>query len=118
MINTNELQPGNWVSVRKSEEAAPAYYQLTDSNEAYLLTLGNIEPILLTTEWIVKLGFQEFTKAFGYPYYTKLQLAWGIIPGERDGWTILNTNNAVQQNTLLYVHELQNFYFYSTGERI
>lgn len=118
MINVNELEAGNWVCVRSHQEAAREYCQLTDSSESYLLSLGNIEPILLTTEWILKLGFQEFTKASGYPYYTKLQLSWGIIPGERHGWMILNTNNSVQQNTLLYVHELQNFYFYSTGERV
>ena len=118
MINTNELEAGNWVCVRSSREAAPAYCQLSDSNEAYLLTLGDIEPILLTVEWIVKLGFQEFTKASGYPYYTQLQLSWGIIPGERNGWMVLDANNSLVQTLLLYVHELQNFYFYSTGERI
>jgi len=71
-----------------------------------------IEPIPLTEEWLVKLGFEKNETGFYYKgrftYHNEY------------GWKILEqwVKNWVGVSELKYVHQLQNLYFSLTGEEL
>lgn len=115
MINANELRIGNLVISAKTDDVWEV-----DSipNDAQITA----KPIPLTGEWLERFGFEDNTKNIfgktiieldedgeGYNVFVKQQNVDGAIPPSE---TIL------LEQTLQYVHQLQNLYFALTGEEL
>ncbi len=124
IINAEELRIGNLVNVFLGVgDNGPEYknvevhgimkavnrynfYTINHNGEEYSIEfLNNFEPIILTKEWILKLGFKKFCND-----YTKK----GIILHTRKRGFIIK-KSVPQMN---YVHQLQNLYFALTGEEL
>ena len=124
MIQANELRIGNIVKPIISR-----------FNEKYLIIesisfdeinmnfrpyrLDSIEPIPLTEEWLLKLGFtKHHADYFNDVIYIKNvpnnnEFEWGLYPNK------IGSGIQVKNGKLLkYVHQLQNLYFSLTGEEL
>jgi hypothetical protein len=111
-MTINELRIGNyieWVGVKSDSRILNLkdfniVYESLNNNESYF------KPILLTEEWLLKLGYIKKTPFFEnnsiiefYETYDK------ILRCELYGMTVDN---------IKYVHQLQNLYFALTGEEL
>ncbi|MCT4151294.1 hypothetical protein HZP59_08615 [Elizabethkingia anophelis] len=71
-----------------------------------------VEPIILTEEWLLKFGFVLKSDVDG-EYYDKNGVRVLILRSDAIHFFFGNPNTNEK-----FVHELQNFYFVSTGEDI
>ena len=81
---------------------------------------GWIDPIPLTEEWLLKFGFE-----FKEEYYFKGPVSGVVFCVEKKDDTLqisveLNPDSQLEElaNNPIYVHQLQNLYFVSTGEEL
>jgi hypothetical protein len=122
-MNANELRIGNWVQIDNEQwsNLKGVKFQVA-SIEGYKSSLYNIrgigfsqynynlEPIALTEEWLLEVGF------ISNPYEDRYEK--GTIHIECDktkGETYLWIENMPH---IKYVHQLQNLYFALTGEEL
>lgn len=120
MINPRELRIGNLVQIIGSE---------TDYNEFDGDFYDDqINPIPLTEEWVIKLGFKKQEYHLDWmemPYRHSVIKAFGLntnwAHGKMIGYNVcvkgIGWTN-VQFNKLEFVHQLQNLYFALTGEEL
>lgn len=124
-MKASELRIGNLIKGKSPEKKV--YEEPVELNEYYfLLFLNNmmdVEPIPLTEEWLLKLGFKQC----GYE-----MLSWKhetLLPSfDLDGinwadfdepdYQFLNYKVADEILRIDYVHQLQNLYFALTGEEL
>ena len=83
-----------------------------------------IEPILLTEEWLFKFGFEKAKHSHGYDCYIKDGFDFDIVSHGRY-WVLAIYTDESCTNSLYfahgrfeYVHQLQNLYFALTGEEL
>lgn len=101
-MNSTELRIGNWVEQNKLYfKFASVDFELWEFN-------GDLSPIPLTEEWLVKFGFEEtehgFRKfSFTVDKWAESQLMYGWIGGNIE---------------LKHVHHLQNVFFCLVGEEL
>lgn len=79
--------------------------------------LRNFQPIPLTEEWMIRLGFFKSSTEDGYGVFSKDMLEFSFIL--RNGELIFEFENyqlKLPDIKLLYIHQLQNLYFTLTGE--
>jgi hypothetical protein len=126
-MEANELRIGNYIyrlgvksivkSVTKGSENVD-YVQLINSD---VLTTNQVDPIPLTTEWLLNFGFEHRKCGIcgqdqwaGFDFYIK---DWLTFRGnlEKDNRLILAPYFDCQ---IFYVHELQNLYFALTSEKL
>ena len=122
-MKASELRIGNYVK----------YLTLNGNSEIlangiYLFELGELEldPILLTEEWLLKFGFENnkhgnwnryfkdgiYPRSFAFQFYKN---------GRVDFWYgdfNVGNLNRIKYNPLQYVHQLQNLYFALTGKEL
>lgn len=115
MIPINELRGGNWVNF---------YYSISGETKPIQINLewfGNeadqkdSSPIPLTTEILVKLGFEtENNKEFFGSVFNLLKLNdnYAIVFGSEFTYEI------TKRKPLKYIYQLQNLYFALTGEEL
>lgn len=88
-------------------------------NNVVKKSLGNIFPIPLTEEWLLKFGFEhKFDNIYTYPFRISDNL---VVEMKFEGWPeniSLFTNGFFSSNSARYVHQLQNLYFALTGEEL
>lgn len=72
-----------------------------------------IQPIPLTEEWLMKLGFFKYNNAWVLKEPTGNMLDFGFSV-----WEDMTYNTAELKPPLDYVHQLQNLYFALTGEEL
>jgi len=120
-MKANELRVGNWVS-RDGEIYQASSPTITALENGYF----NVEPVIISTEWLTKFGFEYINKGDNdyilytdpnHDYYLQMDVRKG---GDR--WAILdNTVNeltAFAMVDIVHVHQLQNLYFALTGEEL
>ena len=86
-----------------------------EQHDTIYLTINECSPIPLTEDWLLKFGFVEkakffYKEGFCIGYLTtedNLQIEYCIAG--HGGWKVLE---------LKYVHQLQNLYFFLTGEEL
>jgi hypothetical protein len=76
--------------------------------------LCDIEPIPLTEEWLLKLGFKRIKKGIGWDKLSDGKLILVEVPTNKGNIVAFNYD-ADKYNYLKYVHQLQNLYFALTG---
>lgn len=146
MVKANELRIGNYLIDSENRSTFKVHEFLSDrvrksvglySTTAY--TLEEVEPVPLTEEWLVKLGFKKETwSQFDYKFdhvsgkicgYV-IDNVWCLVPapggtrpvffGRRntDPRRNLVWNFEQMGNPPSHVHQLQNLYFALTGEEL
>lgn len=130
MIEEKEIRSGNWFHHNEEwsnqSEGKGAHDFQFDSIHWYwmhegCLSLDNIEPIPLSEEWFVKLGFKNISGNENYEYWTIGEN--GYIAGE----DLFHAKRQVGNENLFfinirysfkYVHEVQNIYHSLTGQEL
>jgi len=128
MINEKEFRIGNYF--KPTDGTAEPSIVTIDDLRAWDRGAGYGKPIPLTSEWLLKLGFN------GDDYYYEKVLNSFIYPSEgnsylhlsdEDGsrWSIyLSFKHSIEQSIpifkykVIFVHQLQNLYFALTGEEL
>jgi hypothetical protein len=93
---------------------------LFDDGEEVWIDLFQFNSILLTEEWLLKVGFERFPKSFSV-LNKKVNEHTAII-GDLKGFEmtsiIRGSVNLVPLPKIEYVHQLQNLYFALTGSEL
>ena len=132
MLKANELRIGNlinWgvniVPIRSIhtesvlKDNVSVYIELNEKLQNYCLNITDIEPILLTEEWLLNFGFERHHADYSNDViYIKNvpnnnEFIWGVYPFELGSGFVIN-----KSKSLKYVHQLQNLYFALTGEEL
>jgi hypothetical protein len=116
-LTTNELRIGNILAFGKPEFIEEVNYITsktiglsTDLSTDTLTPIGLFQPIPLTEDWLVKLGFEKIPnhsekKAMcDFIYGDKMELCYDV---DTDSFYLYNW----EQLEIKYVHQLQNLYF-------
>ena len=118
-MKANELRIGNLVNylIEDNFENPSKWYQETYIDAEDLLILSkkgcdNYQPIPLTEEWLLNFGFDKALNGYWYKDYINVKL-FDIIEIYLRG-----DDNNLANDTLKYVHQLQNLYFALTGEEL
>jgi len=127
MIDVKHLRVGNII---KSKDGNLPYWAITEEDMITILQAEDrsiYEPIPITEEWLLKLGFEDFYEGDNdyikyidpnRDYYLQLDVR------RRDGkYTILDNpfNDDLRDFSrvyIIYLHQLQNIYFALTGEEL
>jgi hypothetical protein len=114
-VNIVPIRSIHTESVLKNE--VTVYVELNEKLQNYCLNINEIEPIPLTEEWLIKMGFEIKQGLISYDK-GKLCLYFGetILSGEK-GRTYFNSW-AILEHTPKYVHTLQNLYYALCGEEL
>jgi len=128
-MKANELRIGNWVhntnkDVRVKSLSDDSFMSIvTEPNLIGATHGGDIHPIPLTEEWLVKFGWDNgmITKGFNR-VYVKLNCTVSTPSGDEFiyGIYVCKKRNGVGDliTQVKYVHSLQNIYFSLTGEEL
>ena len=120
-MKSNELRIGNHT---KQGEIISFFESGIHVGYGATYSFNNVEPIPLTEEWLINLGFEKskgnFSIDFSLGY---LELEYHVI---MDLWefNIVNVGDAWDDPVIVslkspqYVHQLQNLYFALTGEEL
>lgn len=124
-MKATELRIGNWVSFlikgtpifvqSKVASVAETRLRLESDPLTFYDIEGNIQPIPITEEWLLKMGFQKSDSGRMYLnddfYFENGQLWIGAPDGQF--WRYV-----MAQGNYDYIHQLQNLYFALTGEEL
>lgn len=82
-----------------------------------------IEPIEITEEWVIKLGFKKWKDRFMIEAWAKGHPSQRFDIDFKDGKIIMNSRYQEHSDYLVmghikYAHQLQNLYFALTGEEL
>lgn len=121
-METSELRRGNYVSRKDIGNGSERIEIVLEIYKTKLLTSGavsvivnqnEIEPIPLTEEWLLKLGFENLN--YGW-YLNKIKL---FDYSYKKGSINLKINSFdVPSTQIKYVHQLQNLHFALTEEEL
>ena len=131
-MRANELRIGNLVYAKTISYHKDAICSITGlTHKGIYVKYGrghiipiNIEPILLTEEWLLKFGFTLGYSKWGYnipKWMFDLTAFIGIgLNGDKKFFNVYSVNGDTKQIlcSIKYVHQLQNLYFQLTGEEI
>lgn len=88
-------------------------FVIINSTARVQLILGELIPIPLTEEWLLKFGLRRDQEV-----WTLIETAWGIfIERDENDWSI-TVNKEYQIASIKFVHQLQNLYFALTGNEL
>jgi hypothetical protein len=124
-MKASELRIGNLIKGKSPEKKV--YEEPVELNEYYfLLFLNNmmdVEPIPLTEEWLLKLGFKQCGyEMLSWKHETLLPsfdlggINWADF--DEPDYQFLTYKVADEILRIDYVHQLQNLYFALTGEEL
>ena len=133
MIQANELRIGNLIAdheaggdfqIEEIYKDSYGTYSASYRNCSIRCIIEELEPIHLTEEWLIKLGFKEYTDfgiktnifylmplcGFSYDIVTKQVTIFEQETGN-------NISHCIKRK-IEYVHELQNLYFALRGQEL
>lgn len=119
-MKATELRIGNWISDRNMFEMEVSavfkdeVYLDFEGNEGdvWEVSEGDLQPIPLTEEWLLKFGFKQCENYYWYRkgnVFTNMMVANLCDTEDEEGFFVPNINT---------VHSLQNLYFALTGEEL
>ena len=118
-MKANELRIGNYVNNVNTNDLICVDANNIKDAANYDLWVG--EPIPLTGEWLLKLGFRMHTNSGSWFHtYTKDK----FVIEDRFSGLLKNRSHKFEheacrwENDIRYVHQLQNLYFALTGEEL
>jgi hypothetical protein len=120
-MKANELRIGNWVNNNPRDGVITVF-----SNDKCVIRhkagidrafIEELEPIQLTEEWLLKFGFikSKVSSQFDKEKLT-IQIA-NELEYHKKGRVYFNSW-AILEESIKYVHQLQNLYFALTGEEL
>ena len=81
------------------------------------VNITDVEPILLTEEWLLRFGFKNLDDS--QFYNKKTSKKYYLLTSSHQGYTEICVNDICGgQAVTKYVHQLQNLYFALTGEEL
>lgn len=114
-MNKEELRIGNCVSdgffefkVTEIQKAIICAESL-NSFTSYTINLKNVEPILITEKWLLKLGFKKTKDCYRLTNKTTISLNLKILYPH----TLCGIGFEIK-----YIHQLQNLYFALIGKEL
>lgn len=130
-MKAEELRIGNLVNrTNKAIKHKPLGVVKFEMNDFYWIEecvddFDNYEPIPLTEEWLVRMGFNNtaikwMDKSVSNPVFIKKDKYYlEFVDGEYYFNLFFGmSNNPVHLTAIKYVHQLQNLYFALTGEEL
>jgi hypothetical protein len=128
-MKASELRIGNLVKydnrIFEIDSIAKVFPTLNTSEFGIgVVDYNNIEPILLTEEWLLKFGFTLGYSKWGYDipnWMFDLTAFIGIgLNGNKKWFNVYCINGEIKQilYSIHYVHQLQNLYFSLTGQEL
>lgn len=116
-MQLNEIRLGNKISLEGKNYTIDAkmMYAIFSGNPDY--DISKFEPILLSSEWLLKFGFKE-NKVEDITYEKEISHCKGFVVSfstQSYDWFLCDTD--VDTN-VKYIHQLQNLYFAMTGLEI
>ena len=112
MNETPALEKGGWtysISLKQIEKKVNTYFTTIHQFIQF------IEPILLTEEWLIKLGFEIGSDMFEeHTEYEKIVKPGVSITLSHE----FECYQGIYSQKIQYVHQLQNLYFVLTGEEL
>lgn len=130
-MKTNELRIGNWVKVNDPIFGVNTYKVATirdngiiTLNDNMSCLVDNIEPIELTEDVLLKIGFGKrndcYTLSNEYIFFVYYKDSFKqelLASVKRKGKYYYNTNE-LKNYDIKYLHQLQNAYYCLTGEEL
>ena len=126
-MKITDLRIGNWINIRNHDaKIGPAFFTDFDNYdfENDGIFKPEIQPILLTEEWLLKFGFKKGKVLTNIYYSLNIDASYGasivaFIENEKKLEIYLSDCDGGHIGKKLeYVHELQNLYFALTGEEL
>ena len=114
-MKAQELRIGNWIETLSGmEQCVDVLCDSVNTKSIEGINYGEINPIPLTEEWLVKFGFEK-----------RRYIHEGIIFGKDEFWDLeyyiahdIYEISQLEIDNLKYVHQLQNLYFALTGNEL
>ena len=119
-MKANELRIGNWVMVfpvKNPQQVCDVMFDSVNTECVFGQHYGEVDPIPLTEEWLLKFGFELINEPNKRYHYGRLCLQFCKSRLYPSGRTFFN-NWAILDNLPEHVHQLQNLYFSLTGEEL
>lgn len=124
-MKDSEIRAGNWVHHKAVWSTLQEYERLEEFDFVWtadnwyqvgecLLSLDSVEGILITDEWMVKLGFKLVFGTFSKGDFC---LAKPHKNGDKDLFMICNITSPMNPK-IRYIHELQNLYYALTNNEL
>jgi hypothetical protein len=117
-MKANELRIGNWIMafpISFPQQVVDVMCDSVNTENGQGMHYGEIDPIPLTEEWLLKFGFIKYIdedkfihKSLRYSDQFKL----------RDDGVLVFVSSEVYITDCKYIHQLQNLYFALTGEEL
>lgn len=115
-MNPRELRIGNWVRLKHHDFK----YQI-EYHELHSERMDDIEPILITPEWLERFGFENIgtDDYHSQPMFKRQGCDWKYcLGGYFSQYFCEGYNEPATVGDIQYVHQLQNAYFVLTGEEL
>jgi hypothetical protein len=111
MIAYTDLRPGNYVKTFHKGKKKLLKITLDD---LFKIQDSALDVFLVTVagEWLIKFGFSFQTT------YVHFKLSPIYIIQEKDGWFFMKREMKINEHPLLYIHQLQNFFYCFCGEEL
>lgn len=120
-MKLSDFRIGNLVNEDHFVKAITLENELTIWNKKGhdYLTILDIEPIVLTEEWLLKFGFikNKYQNKDSIVDYIDNNTGWFTL-AEKDGYFCLCEYRDFIGKQFKYVHQLQNLYFALAGEEL
>lgn len=127
-MKSSELRIGNMTSMGVVCSIEDNFFRVLDSEgDTFKNTWADIQPILLTKEWLLKFGFKHqnkydlesnlYSKKLKSEYYFTIYSKTETLDFKTKfiGWKVLNIGFDLKID---FIHQLQNLYFALTGEEL
>jgi hypothetical protein len=72
----------------------------------------DVFPVTIAGEWLIKFGFSHKIT------FIHFKLSPIYIFEEKEGWFFMKKEMKINEHPILYIHQLQNFFYCFTGEEL
>jgi hypothetical protein len=126
-MKLKDLRIGNILSSVSQEKETVIVKGIDAVNELVIMdtfsnwnSLDNYEPILITPKWLERLGFEYFANGSGRMYREALSVEVDFLFTKEMILAITLHYSEYHSflRNIIYVHELQNIFYFVTGEEL
>jgi len=118
---------GNILEVIRVAKDGIVNYDLVRKSQGMHVNSGNVIPIPLTEEWLLKFGFEKIDRRINETYEKDLGAFYFqiILMNDDKSYNVRFSNDTFKEEgdrvglgLIYYVHQLQNLFFVLTGEEL